>query len=223
MALTGTFTTNPTFGNVTATGTVDLGNTGSEMKVFRRFYGDTFVNDLDPPIDSPVYQMNFGTDDYIAFYKFTYGVSMLFRNPQKELEIHGWNPQGNGGLGGRSPFLTFLVGDGINTLQFRNPYDTNSLIFKSTTNSNNFTILTESANGGNGNIIFSPHGTGQVSFTKPINFTAQTAEPADPVNNSAVMWMTDGTGAGDAGDVMVKVTSGSVTKTITLVDYSAAA
>jgi hypothetical protein len=33
--------------------------------------------------------------------------------------------------------------------------------------------------------------------------------------------MSDGTGAGDDGDIMCKITAASVTKTATLIDYSA--
>jgi len=49
------------------------------------------------------------------------------------------------------------------------------------------------------------------------------ADPSDPGNGSYVMWQSDGTGSGDDGDIMLKITdSGGTTKTITLVDYSAA-
>jgi hypothetical protein len=34
------------------------------------------------------------------------------------------------------------------------------------------------------------------------------------------LWLSDGEGAGDEGDVMVKITIGGVTKTATLVDFS---
>ena len=48
------------------------------------------------------------------------------------------------------------------------------------------------------------------------------ADPADPAEGSNVQWQSDGTGSGDDGDIMMKITAGAVTKTITLVDYSAA-
>ena len=47
------------------------------------------------------------------------------------------------------------------------------------------------------------------------------SDPSDPSEGKWVMWMSDGTGAGDDGDIMVKVTAGSTTKTITLIDFSA--
>ena len=34
--------------------------------------------------------------------------------------------------------------------------------------------------------------------------------------------MRDGTGAGDDGDIMMKITAGAVTKIVTLADFSAA-
>ena len=46
-------------------------------------------------------------------------------------------------------------------------------------------------------------------------------DPADPVKNSHVIWQSDGTGSGDDGDIMIKITdSGGTTATGTLVDYS---
>lgn len=48
------------------------------------------------------------------------------------------------------------------------------------------------------------------------------SDPSDPDEGALAIWQSDGTGAGDDGDVMVKVTAGAVTKTITLVDFSAA-
>lgn len=47
------------------------------------------------------------------------------------------------------------------------------------------------------------------------------ADPSDPNEGASVTWTSDGTGSGDAGDVMMKITSGAVTKTVTLVDFSA--
>lgn len=45
------------------------------------------------------------------------------------------------------------------------------------------------------------------------------ADPSDPDEGSWAIWMSDGTGSGDDGDIMVKITAGS-TKTITLIDFS---
>ena len=47
------------------------------------------------------------------------------------------------------------------------------------------------------------------------------ADPADPAEGSFVLWQSDGTETGDDGDIIIKITAGGVTKTHTLVDFSA--
>lgn len=47
------------------------------------------------------------------------------------------------------------------------------------------------------------------------------ADPTTPDEGEWVIWMSDGTGSGDDGDIMLKVKAGGATKTITLVDFSA--
>lgn len=49
----------------------------------------------------------------------------------------------------------------------------------------------------------------------------RSSDPGDPAEGRSVLWMSDGTGAGDDGDIMLKITAGGVTKTTTLVDFSA--
>jgi hypothetical protein len=51
--------------------------------------------------------------------------------------------------------------------------------------------------------------------------TPLSADPSNPAAGDSVMWVSDGTGSGDAGDVMLKINVAGVTKTITLVDFSA--
>jgi len=46
------------------------------------------------------------------------------------------------------------------------------------------------------------------------------SDPSDPGAGNSVQWVSDGTGSGDAGDVMMKINVGGTTKTVTLVDYS---
>jgi hypothetical protein len=55
-----------------------------------------------------------------------------------------------------------------------------------------------------------------------IGMLEKNSDPSDPAEGSSVMWMSDGTGEGDNGDLLVKITAGGVTKTITLVDFSEA-
>jgi len=47
-------------------------------------------------------------------------------------------------------------------------------------------------------------------------------EPSDPDEDNSVIWMSNGYGVGDEGDIMVKINVGGVTKYATLVDYSTA-
>ena len=46
------------------------------------------------------------------------------------------------------------------------------------------------------------------------------AEPQDPTEGETVIWMSDGTGVGDVGDIMIKVNVGGIVKTATLLDFS---
>lgn len=52
-------------------------------------------------------------------------------------------------------------------------------------------------------------------------FVELSADPSDPAEGMATLWQSDGTGAGDDGDIMMKITAGGVTKTATVVDFSA--
>jgi len=53
-------------------------------------------------------------------------------------------------------------------------------------------------------------------------YRTQSSDPADPPAGEAVQWVSDGTGTGDEGDVLYKITdSTGTTKIITLVDFSA--
>tara|TARA_R110000824_G_scaffold399354_1_gene604739 strand:+ start:81 stop:320 length:240 start_codon:yes stop_codon:yes gene_type:complete len=51
-------------------------------------------------------------------------------------------------------------------------------------------------------------------------FKEKSADPASPSEGHAVIWMSDGTGAGDDGDILIKITAGGATETATLVDFS---
>lgn len=49
----------------------------------------------------------------------------------------------------------------------------------------------------------------------------QAAEPGDPADNQAVLWVSNGTGFGDTGDFVCKITEGGGTTDFTIADYSA--
>jgi hypothetical protein len=55
-----------------------------------------------------------------------------------------------------------------------------------------------------------------------LGLVEKSADPGNPVEGKAIIWMSDGTGAGDDGDIMIKIRAGGVVKTKTLVDFSAA-
>jgi len=70
--------------------------------------------------------------------------------------------------------------------------------------------------------ITSVTGTATMDFLDRGRHTLdQAAEPGDPADNDAVLWVSNGTGAGDAGDLMCKITEGGGTTTFTMADYSA--
>lgn len=48
----------------------------------------------------------------------------------------------------------------------------------------------------------------------------RSADPTAPPEGECVIWMSDGTGKGDDGDVMIASTAGGVTKSKTLFDHS---
>lgn len=58
-------------------------------------------------------------------------------------------------------------------------------------------------------------------FLQGVTFEELNADPPDPDEGEWVMWMSDGSGSGDDGDVLLKITAGGTTKTATLVDFSA--
>ena len=74
------------------------------------------------------------------------------------------------------------------------------------------------------NLEFTGSGSIRVSLTpslQTLTLLERSADPADPSEGQSVLWMSDGTGAGDDGDILIKITAGGVTKTATLVDFSA--
>jgi len=53
-----------------------------------------------------------------------------------------------------------------------------------------------------------------------ISLLEQSSNPDAPADGQAVIWLSDGSGYGDAGDVMIASTTSSVTRYGTLFDYS---
>jgi hypothetical protein len=75
------------------------------------------------------------------------------------------------------------------------------------------TPVTESETVGNGGLTTN-------TFQK-ISLLEQSADPIEPSDGETIIWMSDGTGKGDAGDVMIASNQGGTTRYTTLFDYSA--
>jgi hypothetical protein len=54
-----------------------------------------------------------------------------------------------------------------------------------------------------------------------ITFAERSSDPSNPSEGQWVCWMSDGTGSGDDGDILCKVTAAAATKTWTMADFSA--
>lgn len=61
---------------------------------------------------------------------------------------------------------------------------------------------------------------GSMSFSL-LCLLERTADPPDPPEGVAILWMSDGTDSGDDGDIMITITAGGTTKTTTVIDFSA--
>lgn len=59
-----------------------------------------------------------------------------------------------------------------------------------------------------------------ISSSSGLEISERSTDPANPAEGSAVIWMSNGSGSGDDGDILIKITAGGATKTATLVDFS---
>ena len=75
--------------------------------------------------------------------------------------------------------------------------------------------------GNNGSFLVRIHNFTNIQMrTLPLTGIARSVDPADPVDGSFIIWMSDGTGSGDNGDILFKITAGGSTVTGTLIDKS---
>ena len=65
--------------------------------------------------------------------------------------------------------------------------------------------------------------TPDVANFTTITLIERSADPDAPAEGKCIVWMSDGTGKGNAGDVMLAVTAGGVTKYASLFDHSSGA
>ena len=60
-----------------------------------------------------------------------------------------------------------------------------------------------------------------LQFDAAVSLLERTADPAEPAEGECTIWMSDGSGKGDDGDVLIASKAGDVTKWNTLFDHSA--
>tara|TARA_R100000329_G_scaffold77620_1_gene66681 strand:- start:322 stop:648 length:327 start_codon:yes stop_codon:yes gene_type:complete len=94
-------------------------------------------------------------------------------------------------------------------------------VVKTTEKASKTTLTTSAANDG---LLVQLDSSGLLpaAFIPPstVKVKEASSDPANPAEGEAVIWMSDGTGTGDDGDILIKITAGGVTKTATLVDFS---
>ena len=100
-----------------------------------------------------------------------------------------------------------------------------SIIDETGLSSDKLDSLNTSTSGSLGIGIESPdealHVYGNTKLEGPLILRERTYDPDDPVEGGSVIWMSNGNGTGDDGDILIKITAGGSTKTVTLVDFSA--
>ena len=57
-------------------------------------------------------------------------------------------------------------------------------------------------------------------YSTTVKLLEQSSAPAPPGDGESIMWMSDGTGFGDDGDVCMAITAGGTTTRIILYDHS---
>lgn len=136
---------------------------------------------------------------------------------------------GDLGIGTNAPRCPLHVARTLSGETFSNA-NLSGLLIESAGSSNAYFALQVATIGGGK--FFSATNAGRVGIgtTTPetelhlnggLTLTEKSSDPSDPAEGNSVLWMSDGTGSGDDGDIMMKITAGGVTKTITLVDFSA--
>jgi hypothetical protein len=73
------------------------------------------------------------------------------------------------------------------------------------------------------NDLLTFQGGGQIQWKGYIHLTERSSDPSEPAEGEMVIWMSDGTGKGDDGDVMVASKAGGTTNYGTLFDHSGGA
>lgn len=106
------------------------------------------------------------------------------------------------------------LGDVTNDAQLkRSAGDIDTFTEKSNPVDNDIVLLEDSANS------FAKR-KAKVSKLKGVNLEFRSTDPDNPPSGESVLWISDGTASGSAGDVLMKITVGSTTKTFVLVQFN---
>lgn len=79
-------------------------------------------------------------------------------------------------------------------------------------NTNEYVLTKDTATG---NIILKA-----ISLASIIKLVEQSIDPPNPPQGQSVIWQSDGTGTGESGDILMKITVGAVTKTLMIAEFS---
>jgi hypothetical protein len=120
-------------------------------------------------------------------------------------------------LNGTTTLVQAFNLSGYGTVLFNNSNNDIDLQWKSTTS--NYGIFGDAANN---KVGIGKYPAYQLDVAGEIGLKERSSDPGDPAEGCSVIWQSDGTGSGDDGDIMIKVTAASTTKTATLLDFSAA-
>ena len=63
--------------------------------------------------------------------------------------------------------------------------------------------------------------TRHLDLFEGLKLKERATDPPNPGSGESIIWQSDGTGAGDAGDIMIKINYAGTVKTGTIIDYSA--
>lgn len=136
--------------------------------------------------------------------KVTSGLTVIGDDPRIKID----------GITDSHPGLEFYENGTRKWIIFNN-YGDDSLDFK--TNSDTRMVINQDGTVGIG--TQSP--ATELHINGALTLSEKSSDPSNPSEGQSVLWMSDGTGTGDDGDILMKITAGGTTKTVTLVDFSA--
>jgi hypothetical protein len=94
---------------------------------------------------------------------------------------------------------------------------------RQTTDDGDITFQCDDGSGGLATYLTLDGSTVDTIVHTPLTITAQSSDPVAAIEGQAKIWMSDGTGSGDDGDIMVTITTAAGTVSTTLIDFSSLA